>query len=245
MAFFSKSEKIKVKKRPPCSAVIAAAGSSQRMCGEDKLFMHLSGVPVLAHTLIAYQNCAYIDEIIVVTQENNLVLVSELCGQYDIGKATKIMVGGTTRIESVMNGLLAVSKKARLIAIQDGARPCVSDEIISSAVAAAAKFHAAAPGVAVSSTIKRVKDGIIQETVDRENLFEVQTPQVFDADLIKAALKNAAKKAIAITDDCMAAELIGVPVHITEGSVSNIKITTNDDIAIAEAIIGNRKKYER
>jgi len=228
-------------KKPLCAAVIAAAGCSQRIDGEDKLFLQIMGAPVLAHTLIAFQNCDCISEIIVVAREERFEYISEICEKYNISKTTKIMVGGVTRLESVMNGLLAVSNKTQLVAIHDGARPCVDKSIIESTVAAAGIHNAAAPGVAVSSTFKRTQGGTIAETVDRENLIEIQTPQVFRTELIKAALTNAANKSVNVTDDCMAAELIGVKIIVTEGSRNNIKLTTSEDILITEAILASRE----
>jgi len=224
-------------KIPPCAAVIAAAGSSGRMAGEDKLFMEIVGVPVLAYTLTAFQRCELIREIIVVSGESRIGDVSRLCEKFAIGKAVKIITGGGTRLESVLNGVFAVSRGMKLIAIHDGARPCISGDVIESTIAAAAKNNAAAPAIQISSTIKLVKDGIVLETVDRDGLYQIQTPQVFDADLIKAALTNAMKKGADVTDDCMAAENIGARIHITGGSLSNIKITTIDDFAVAEAIL--------
>jgi 2-C-methyl-D-erythritol 4-phosphate cytidylyltransferase len=237
MMFASKRLRGKPDRRPSCSAVIAAAGLSQRMDGEDKLFIEVCGLPVLAHTLLAFQNCEVIDEIIVVTRDDTIMNVGRICRQYGIDKAARVMAGGATRLESVMNGVFAVSGKAQLIAIHDGARPCIGLDDIKGAIAAAAKYHAAAPAVPVSSTLKRAKRGVVAETVDREGLFEVQTPQVFTAELIKAALTNAVKKSVDVTDDCMAVELIGAPVRLTEGSRSNIKLTTAEDIPIAEAIL--------
>ena len=224
-------------KRPMCSAVIVAAGTSRRMGGEDKLLLEICGAPVLAHTLTAFQRSECIDEIIIVTREDMLGAVGEMCEKYGADKAAGIIVGGATRLESALYGTLAVSKNAKLIAIHDGARPCLDEGLLSRAVKAASEHYAAAPAIPVSSTIKRVKDGIISETVDRAELVEIQTPQVFDAGLIKAALTGALKKGAEVTDDCMAVELIGGRVLITEGSASNIKITTKDDIAIAESIL--------
>jgi len=235
--FFSKLKKARTKKIPTCSAVIAAAGSSQRMNGEDKLFVKIHGIPVLAHTLKAFQSCEYIKEIIVVTRDYYKGHVSDICSQYGITKAEKIIIGGQTRLVSVTNGVFAVSGKAKLIAIHDGARPCVDNGIIERAVESAVKYHAAAPAVPVSSTIKRVKNSMIIETVDRGDLVEIQTPQVFTSELIKAALTNAGNKSIDVTDDCKAVELIGATVRITEGSRNNIKLTTREDLIIAEAII--------
>ena len=224
-------------KPPFCTAVIAAAGLSLRMGGDDKLFTEISGAPVLAHTLAAFQKSNLINEIIVVAHPDKFECIGELCKKHKIDKATKIMTGGQTRLESVMSGILAVSKKARIIAIHDGARPCVDDGVIKCAVSAAGKYHAVAPAIPISSTVKRAENGMVIETVSREGLFEIQTPQVFTAEIIKAALTKAMDKGIEITDDCMAAELIGIPVHLTEGSRLNIKITTGDDVTIAGAIL--------
>ncbi|MCL1835720.1 MAG: 2-C-methyl-D-erythritol 4-phosphate cytidylyltransferase [Oscillospiraceae bacterium] len=220
-----------------CCAIIAAAGKSERMGGRDKLFIDIAGAPVIAHTLLAFQNSAAIDEIILVVSGENLERAAALCADFKIDKASKVITGGETRLESVLNGTMAASKKAMLLAIHDGARPCVSSSVIAQAVMAARKKHSAAPAIPVSSTVKRVRDGMAIETIDRDGLFEVQTPQVFTADLIKAALTYAFKKSINVTDDCMAAELIGAPVYITEGSPLNIKITTLEDIITAEAIM--------
>ena len=237
MSLFSKRKNPRPKKIPQCSAVIAAAGSSRRMEGEDKLFVEIGGAPVLVHTLAAFQGCELINEIVVVTRSENMELVCDICRHYGITKAAKVVSGGPTRSSSVYNGLFAVSEKARFIAVHDGARPCIGRETIMRTIEAASRYNAAAPGVPVSSTIKRAKDRFVEETVDRDGLFEVQTPQVFKAELIKAAMTNALNKSVAVTDDCEAVELIGAAVHITEGSRSNIKITTSDDLAIAEAIL--------
>lgn len=228
------------KKSPFCSAVIVAAGDSKRMGGEDKVFIEICGAPLLAHTLMAFQAVDGVGEIVVVARESCLERVGGICKDYGIDKATRIIAGGPTRMASVTSGVYAASKKADLIAIHDGARPCVSRADIEPALGAAVKFHAAAPGIEVSSTIKRAKGGVIAETIDRDGLFEIQTPQVFAAEIIKAALVNARKKSIEVTDDCQAAELIGAFARITEGSHSNIKVTTIEDLAIAKAILRDR-----
>jgi len=227
---------------PFTTAVIAAAGSSERMDGMDKLFIKIGNVPVLAHTLMVFQSCDFIDEIVVVTRKENIDRVARLCKEYDIVKAKKVMPGGSTRLESVMSGVFAASFKAEIIAIHDGARPCVDKRIIERTILKAIKCQAAAPGIPVSSTIKKTKRDVIIETVDRQDLVEMQTPQTFNADIIKGALTKAKKYHPDITDDCMAAELIGVPVHVTKGSRNNIKITTGEDIVVAEAILAQRAR---
>ena len=222
---------------PHCTAVIAAAGSSERMGGEDKIFTEICGAPVIVHTLLAFSRCESVNDIIVVTRKECVEKVAELCRDYNIVKATKVMVGGATRLESVINGVYSASWKSDLLAIHDGARPCVDEKTIEKTIRKASKKYAAAPGIPVISTLKKVEKKLITETIDRQDLVEIQTPQIFNADLIKGALTKALKDSPDITDDCMAAELIGLPVYITEGSRNNIKITTTEDLSIAETIL--------
>jgi len=229
-------------KPPTCTAVIAAAGISERCEGEDKLFYTVNDKPVLAYTLEAFENCKLVDDIIIVVQEERIESIGKLCLEYGYKKVSKIMKGGETRPESVMNGIYAASGKARLIAIHDGARPCIDVDTIERTIHKAGKYNAAAPAISIASTVKKVDDGVITKTVDREGLYEIQTPQIFRAELIKAALTKVMKKSIEVTDDCMAVELIGVPVHIVEGSRRNIKITDNQDFRIIEAFL-NEENY--
>jgi len=232
----------KFRGKPPfCSAIIAAAGFSSRMGGDDKLLLDINGKPVLVHALIAFQNTSAVNEIIIVSTPDKFEHIGMLCRHYGIDKATKIMAGGQTRTESVLNGILAVSKGAQVIAIHDGARPCVDAGVIERAISAVSKHHGVAPAVPVSSTLKRAENGTVVETVDRNDLFEIQTPQVFTVEIIKAALQSAIDKSVDITDDCMAVELMGIPVYLSEGSRSNIKVTTSEDIVIAEAILRKQK----
>jgi len=241
MSAFLSLKKISSNKPPTCSAVIVAAGLSSRCKGEDKLFHLINDKPVLAYTIEAFENSALINEIIIVTREDKFEQIGALCKRGGYHKTTKIMGGGLTRADSVVNGIFAVSNKAKLIAIHDGARPCIDTKLIDNTILAAAKFQAAAPAVKISPTIKRVQGGVITETVDRESLYEIQTPQIFRAEIIKAALTNAVKKSIPVTDDCQAAEIIGALVHIVEGSHNNIKITNPEDLAFAKAILSKPK----
>jgi 2-C-methyl-D-erythritol 4-phosphate cytidylyltransferase len=243
MSLFSTIANRRLKKPPACTAVIAAAGVSRRCRGEDKLYHHITGKPVLAHAIGAFQRCALVDEIIIVAREERFGCVEDICTKYGFDKVAKIMKGGKTRPESVYNGVYAASDKARLVAVHDGARPCIDIDTIERTIYAATKHHAAAPAVPVASTVKKVEGMIISETVDREGLYEIQTPQIFKIEVIKAALTHAVNKSVSITDDCMAVEMIGVPVHITEGSRGNIKITDCEDLRIAEALLGIKGKY--
>jgi len=229
----------KKEKTARCCVVVAAAGSSTRMGGQDKLFLELGGQPVLLHTLTALNKSPIVDEIIVVTRPDDIGFVANLCRENFILKAVQVIAGGDSRLKSVYNGIQAVSPDAEIIAIHDGARPFVTEGILSGVVDAAAKY-AAAPAVPVTSTMKQAKNGVVIKTIDRNELFEVQTPQAFSAELIKGALQNAIDKALYITDDCMAVEALGCPVRLTEGSKLNIKITTKADIAFAETIFSLR-----
>ncbi len=225
-----------------CTAVVAAAGASGRMGGEDKLMALLDGRPVLAHTLLALERCPDIHEIIVVTREETLLEVGRICKEFGISKTTKLILGGASRTESVLNGALEASEKAEFIAVQDGARPLTTPELISAVVQKAFQTNAAAPAVPVKDTVKVVKDGLVVRTPDRSTLFAVQTPQVFEASLLKGALQRAIEDDAAPTDDCGAVERIGMSVYLVEGDERNLKITTPLDLVIAGALIRGEEK---
>ena len=235
MSILKVFDKMKQKKAG-CTAVIVAAGSSRRM-GADKLFLPMAGIPVIVRTLLQFQNCSSIDEIIIVTREDKLVEVADYCKQYGITKATKILQGGKERVESSAVGVFEADRHSGYIAISDGARPLVTSELIAATVDAARKFGAAAPAVPVKDTIKVAENGVVTDTPDRSKLFAIQTPQVFEADLIKGALTKAMREKLPVTDDCSAVEAMGYPVHLIEGSYQNIKITTQDDLIISQAYL--------
>jgi 2-C-methyl-D-erythritol 4-phosphate cytidylyltransferase len=219
------------------SAVVAAAGSSSRM-GEDKLFMLLDGVPVLARSIAALEKCEYIDEIIVVTRADLITRVNALVKQYDFTKVSCVCEGGETRAQSVRKAVENCSDKAGLFVIHDGARPFVKEETVKRTVEAAFKFGAAACAVRVKDTIKLVdKDGFVTDTPDRNTLRAVQTPQVFRNYIYKDALEKADDS---VTDDCMTVEAAGYKVKLVEGDYTNIKLTTPDDILSAQAILKGR-----
>ena len=218
-----------------CGAVIVAAGNASRMGGIDKVMAQLKGRPMIVHTVEAFQNCDAIKEIVVVTREDLIVPIMDLCHGYDKVKA--VVVGGNTRDASVMLGMNTLSDKVKLVAIQDGARPFASWQLIDRVVRAANSYGAAAPAVPVKDTVKVVSGGIVKETPDRSRLQAVQTPQVFDFDLLRGALKKAKADGAAITDDCSAVERLGMSVKIVEGDEKNIKITTPFDLKIAELIL--------
>lgn len=232
----------KIKKRPPrCAAVIVAAGSANRMQGTDKILADLCGKPAIFYTISAFQQCEKIQEIIVVTRENLIETISDLCRTEQLFKVKKIVPGGDCRPKSVSLGMDQVSKHTDLVAIHDGARPLVTLEVIERTIRAAESFHAAAPAVPVKDTIKKAENHIVVETPERRKLFAIQTPQVFDYDLLRGALQQAMEKDIQITDDCSAVEALGMSVYLTEGQDENIKITTPIDLLLAEAILKRRE----
>ena len=225
----------KVLKLKRCGAVIVAAGSASRMGGIDKVMAPLGGEPVIKRTVRAFDSCDAIAEIVVVTRKDQLAAVSDLCAEFT--KVTAVVVGGCSRVESVHLGLNALSDKVKLAAIHDGARPLATWQMIDRVVRAANSYGAAAPAVPVKDTIKEVAGGIVKGTPDRSALRAVQTPQVFDFDLLRGALKKAMLEEANITDDCSAVENMGMSVKIVEGDERNIKITTPLDLKIAELLL--------
>lgn len=215
-----------------CGAVIVAAGNASRMGGIDKVMALLNGEPMIVHTVRAFQNCDAIREIVVVTRPDLISTIMGLCKGMEKVKA--VVAGGKDRPESVTNGLNALSSKVKLAAIQDGARPLITWQVIDRTVRAANSYGAAAPAIPVKDTIKEVAGGLVENTPDRSRLQAVQTPQVFDIHLLRAALKKAKDDGAAITDDCSAVELLGMKVKIVEGDEHNIKITTPVDLKIAQ-----------
>ena len=218
-----------------CGAVIVAAGSASRMGGIDKVMAPIGGEPMIVRTIRAFQQCDAIQEIVIVTRQDLIVPIMDLCHEFD--KVQMVIVGGASRPESVAAGLSALSDKVKLVAVQDGARPLVSWQVIDRTVRAANSYHAAAPAIPVKDTIKVVSGGIVKETPDRSALQAVQTPQVFDVDLLRGALLQAAEEGAQITDDCSAVERLGMSVKIVEGDERNIKVTTPLDLKIAELFL--------
>ena len=225
---------------PKCSAVIVAAGSSQRM-GSDKLTAQLGSMSVLLRTLLAFERSEYVNEIVIVTRMDRVSEIADLCAQHELSKVSKVVAGGKTRMESSLIGVSSVKPGAKLIAIHDAARPLVSGALIKRTVCAAAEYMAAVPVVPSTDTLKAVgEDNRVIGTVDRETTFRVQTPQVFDAILIKGALSKAAEKGLALSDDSAAMDMTGFRSFTVAGEEDNIKITTPRDLLIAEAILKDR-----
>ena len=227
---------------PFCSVIVAAAGSSRRMEGQNKLMLPLDGIPVLARTLLALDGSRLIDEIVVAVREEDLLPTGDLCRLYGVTKPVKIVRGGESRLDSVLAAAMECREDAVFLAGHDGARPLADPELIDRVVALAHRTNAAAPAVPVKDTIKVVRDGRVESTPDRALLRAVQTPQVFDAQLLRAALQSAQTLGAEITDDCSAVERLGKEVYLTEGSYENIKITTPEDMLLACELLRRREE---
>lgn len=218
-----------------CGVVIVAAGSASRMGGIDKVMAPLGGEPMIVRTVRAFQDCDAIASIVIVTREDLIRPISGLCR--DMGKVAAVVAGGKTRQESVHLGLNALPKGTKLAAVHDGARPLISWQVIDRVVRAANTYGAAAPAVPVKDTIKVVQGGLVKETPDRSSLAAVQTPQVFDFDLLRGALRKAEEDGATVTDDCSAVERTGMKIKIVEGDERNLKVTTPMDLKIAELLL--------
>ncbi len=229
----------KVLKLKYCGAVIVAAGSASRMGGIDKVMATLDGEPMIVRTVRQFQDCDAIKEIVIVTRQDLLIPIMDLC--HGFSKVTAVVVGGDSRDKSVAMGLNTLSSKVKLVAVQDGARPLVTWQLIDRTVRAANTYGAAAPAIPVKDTVKVAQGGVVVNTPDRSTLRAVQTPQVFDFDLLRGALKKAAQDGVALTDDCSAVENMGFSVKLVEGDEENIKVTTPLDLKIAEMLLEGRK----
>ena len=225
----------KVLKLKKCGAVLVAAGSASRMGGIDKVMAPLGGEPMIARTVRAFQECDAVSEIVIVTREDLILPIRELTKSCEKVKA--VVAGGKSRQESVGKGLNALSKDVKLAAVHDGARPLITWQLIDCCIRAANTYGAAAPAIPVKDTIKTVEGGIVVNTPERAKLRAVQTPQVFDIDLLKGALLKAYQDGAEVTDDCSAVERLGMSVRIVEGDERNLKVTTPLDLKLAEMLM--------
>lgn len=224
-----------------CGAVIVAAGSARRMGGVDKIMAELEGEPLILRTVRAFQETAVIGEIVIVTRPDLIVPISDLCQRAGLHKVSLVVAGGETRQASVSQGLGSLTKGTQLAAIADGARPLVSPQLIDRVVRAANTFGAAAPALPVKDTVKEATEGFVVRTPDRETLRAIQTPQVFDYDLLRGALEKAERDKAQVTDDCSAVERLGMKVKLVEGEERNFKVTTQLDLLLARAMLQEEK----
>ena len=221
------------------TAIIVAAGKSERMgTGADKAFLNLGPRPVVAWSLLAFEHCADVDQIVLVVRKEQLVAAKAVGRMFGISKLLAVVPGGAKRQDSVMNGMKALDIDARTVVIHDGARPCVTPETISEVVKLARRSNAAVVGRHIWDTVKFVEKGTtVTRTEDRSKLWAVQTPQAFDVRLLKRAYENVVEKKLEVTDDASAVELLGEQVKIFESAKPNLKITTVEDLHLAASIV--------
>ena len=216
--------------------VIVAAGASRRMITGDKVFEPLLGRPMITHTVSVFEECPEVKEIVLVLGEHNLDKGQSLAAQEGWKKLKHICPGGQRRQDSVKAGLQQLSP-CRWIMVHDGARPCVTQELIESALESVLETGAAIPTIAVTDTMKKVQGGLVLETLQREGLWAVQTPQIFAHDLLLNAHDGVQTD---VTDDASMVEMIGGKVKVFEGSYENIKVTTPEDLLLAESLLRQR-----
>ncbi|WP_338055296.1 2-C-methyl-D-erythritol 4-phosphate cytidylyltransferase [Shimazuella alba] len=223
--------------------VIPAAGIGKRMNSTiPKQFLELSGKPILIHTLEVFQQHILIDEITVVTNEASFSQVKLFVERYELNKVKQIVIGGKERQDSVYVGVVATNTD--WIMVHDAVRAFITPEEISRLVEAGKGNHQAVTlAVPVKDTIKKVnRNGVVEETLKRDQLWSIQTPQLIHRALLLHAHEQASKQHVNATDDAMLIELLGEPVHVVEGEYTNIKVTTPDDIYLGEAILAKRQK---
>ncbi len=217
--------------------IIVAAGNSTRMNGINKQFMPIVGIPVIARTLLAFEGCQDVSKIIIVTARESVLDIQLVCDKYMISKVTDIVEGGSNRHESVMNGIARLAESDKKALIHDGARPFVSVDTISEVICALEHYDAALCVSKINDTVKMIDDnGLVKNTVDRSMLYAAQTPQGVDVIKYTSAC-NTLENIALFTDDASIMEAAGYNVKAIVGSGKNIKITTPDDISIAEAIV--------
>lgn len=225
-------------------AVIVAAGKGTRMGPNiDKLFLPVAGRPVIAHTWERFDRFSQIEHVVVVVREGMQKSFEEIAAQIKTAKPFTFAIGGKERQNSVWNGLESLPRNASIVAIQDGARPCTSEQIIRDTLAAAKATGAAVAAQKVTDTIKEAgADGTIARNVDRTHLWSVQTPQAFRVDVIRRALSEVFVRGLTITDDTAACELINQPVQLLESAAPNPKVTTPADLPFVEVCLSSRPR---
>lgn len=219
------------------SAIIVCAGNSTRMGGVNKILLPLGDTLVIGNTLRAFEKAESIKEIIIVTKNDYVSQIEKEAERIGITKPLKFAEGGATRQQSVINGIRCIGSDTEMVAIHDGARPLVKPEHIEAVIKDAGVFGGATLGVPVKDTIKVVDDGLITDTPHRASLYITQTPQVFKRRLYFEGIDFALEHELDFTDDCQLVEAIGGKVYMTIGDYTNIKITTPEDIKIAETLL--------
>lgn len=240
--FGKKGPPLRGEKFPLVTAVVVSAGRSERMGAQvSKQFLPLCDVPVIARTLSAFEACVMVSEVVVVARLDDLVEVAQLVKEYGFGKVVRIVPGGLTRQQSAMAGVRAMNGETAFVAVHDGARPLVTPACIDRVVRAAFEKKAVTAAVRCKDTVKVADEsGAVLSTPDRGRLWNIQTPQVFEKALYRRALEKALGENADYTDDCQLVEHDGGRVFLVEGEYTNLKITTPEDIAVAEALLRHR-----
>lgn len=221
------------------SAIIVAAGRGTRMGPDiDKLFLEVAGRPVIAHTWMKFDAAPLIDEVVLVVRAGMESAFHDIGATLRLKKPFRLTIGGAERQDSVWNGLETVNANTEVVAIHDGARPCVSQELIEKIITSAREFGAAVAAQRVTDTIKQSDDGsIISRTIDRAKLWSVQTPQAFRVTVIRQAIATARERGLNLTDDTAACELISQSVKLVESRQPNPKVTVPGDLPFIESLL--------
>jgi 2-C-methyl-D-erythritol 4-phosphate cytidylyltransferase len=221
------------------AAILVAAGKGTRMGPDvDKLWLKVAGRPVIAHTWQRFDDARLIGEIILVVRDGMQKHFMELAALFHFQKPFRIVVGGVERQDSVCNGLVALSHATEIVAIQDAARPCTVESLITATIDAAIATGAAVAAQPVTDTIKESGDGkTISHTLERARLWSVQTPQTFRVEVIRRALAEVRKRGLVLTDDTAACELIGQPVQLVASTAPNPKVTVPGDLPFIETLL--------
>jgi 2-C-methyl-D-erythritol 4-phosphate cytidylyltransferase len=230
------------------SAIIVAAGKGNRMSGTvPKQYLKLADRPIVSHTLLAFDSCDIIEDIIfVIPEEDTDFCLKKILLPLKIHTQVRLVSGGHSRQDSVFNGLQAIADKHSLVVIHDGVRPLVTAEMLATCIKGGHETGACILGIPAQDTVKQVEGkGHIENTLNRDTIWLAQTPQVFQYALIRKAHETARRDGIKASDDALLVERIGHPVKILLGSRSNIKITTREDLVIGEAILKSRRGNKR
>ena len=223
--------------RASAAAVLVAAGSSSRMNGDDKIFLDLCSRPIIEHSLSVFMNSGLFETTILVLSKNSINLAHDKLSDY-LAEGLILTTGGVRRQDSVLRGLEKIQKSS-VVAIHDGARPCITQSILEQGLEKVEKTGAAIPVIPITDTVKRLNDiGRVETTLPRKNYKFSQTPQFFDLDLIRKAHRKIIKD---VTDDASMIEMIGGEVEVFDGDIENLKITTSNDLVIARNILEARK----
>jgi len=225
-------------------AIIVAAGAGTRMGPNcDKMFLEIAGQPLIAHTWRKFETASQIDELVIVVREGAQTAFQALAERAGFRKPCRFMAGGAERQDSVWNGLQALPAQTELVAIHDGARPCVSHELIAATLTAAREIGAAVAAGKITDTLKEADEqSLITRTVDRTRLWSVQTPQTFRVEVIRRAIAAARARGLKFTDDTAACELIGQPVKLVPSPAPNPKATVADDLVYLELLLTQRSR---